>query len=121
MLTPFGKICRKIRIDRGELLKDMAQVLGVTPSYLSAVEKGKRNIPEDWVNVIARKYQLDQKGSRELVKARNLSQSYVNMPLRTLEEKDRETALAFARDFGGLSEDEKRKIRAIFNKRGDFD
>lgn len=45
-LTEFGKFSRKLRIDNGELLKDMAIKLNVTVSYLSAVEIGKRNIPE---------------------------------------------------------------------------
>ena len=47
-LTEFGKFSRKLRIDNGELLKDMAIKLNVTVSYLSAVEIGKRNIPEKW-------------------------------------------------------------------------
>jgi transcriptional regulator with XRE-family HTH domain len=45
MLTEFGQYLRKIRIDCGDLLKDMADKLGVTSSYLSAVETGKRNVP----------------------------------------------------------------------------
>ncbi|KHF28295.1 Helix-turn-helix domain protein [Anoxybacillus sp. BCO1] len=49
MLTEFGRFCRKLRIDNGELLKHMADKLGVTSSYLSAVENGKRNVPQDWV------------------------------------------------------------------------
>ena len=45
MLTEFGQYLRKLRIDHGDFLKDMSDVLGVTPSYLSAVETGKRNVP----------------------------------------------------------------------------
>ena len=33
MLTAFGKEVRKIRLDRGELLKTMADSLGVKSSY----------------------------------------------------------------------------------------
>ena len=43
MITPFGKYLRKLRIDHDEKLKDMAAKLGVTGSYLSAVEIGKRD------------------------------------------------------------------------------
>lgn len=42
MLTAFGKEVRKIRLDRGELLKTMADSLGVKSSYLSAIEHGKK-------------------------------------------------------------------------------
>ena len=44
MLTEFGKILRKLRIDRQELLRDMAKNLEVSSAYLSAVETGKRKI-----------------------------------------------------------------------------
>ena len=52
MLTEFGKFLRKIRIDRQELLRDMAGTLGVSVAYLSAVENGKRNVPVSWINKI---------------------------------------------------------------------
>ena len=42
MLTSLGKFLRKLRIDNNELLKDMAQKLNVSVSFLSAVENGKK-------------------------------------------------------------------------------
>ena len=45
MLTGFGKELRKLRIMAGELIRDMADKLEVTASYLSAVETGKRQVP----------------------------------------------------------------------------
>ena len=44
MLTELGKILRKIRIDRQELLRDMAGTLGVSVAYLSAVEEKPRQV-----------------------------------------------------------------------------
>ena len=52
MLTDLGRLLRKIRIDHGEILKDMANRFGVTASYLSAVENGKRAVPEAWEEII---------------------------------------------------------------------
>ena len=45
MLTSIGKFFRKLRIDEGEILKDMAEKLGVSVSFLSAVENGKKRMP----------------------------------------------------------------------------
>ena len=45
MLTMLGKFLRKLRIDRNELLKDMAGKLDVTVSFLSSVENGKKKMP----------------------------------------------------------------------------
>ena len=47
MLTEFGKLLRIIRINSGDTSKDMAKKLNLSPSYLSAIESGKRNIPLD--------------------------------------------------------------------------
>ncbi len=66
MVTDFGKFCRKLRIDNDEIMKDMAKKLEVTPSYLSAIEKGKRTIPTDWAEQIANHYELSKQQISEL-------------------------------------------------------
>ena len=69
MLTAFGKFCRKLRIERDEILKNMADKLEVTPSYLSAVEIGKRKIPETWGKLITNIYDLTPAQQQELLDA----------------------------------------------------
>lgn len=49
MLTSVGRFLRTLRIDHGEILKDMADVLGVSSAFLSAVENGKKKMPEGWI------------------------------------------------------------------------
>ena len=44
-MTPFGERVRKLRRERGLLLKDMAAHLGVSSAYLSALERGERGKP----------------------------------------------------------------------------
>ena len=44
-MTPFGERLRKLREERGILLKEMAVELGVSPTYLSALEHGRRSKP----------------------------------------------------------------------------
>ena len=44
-MTPFGRRVRELRAARGVTLVQMAQALGVTPAYLSALEHGKRGQP----------------------------------------------------------------------------
>jgi len=48
MLTRLGRFLKKLRIDNGEILKNMADKFNVTASYLSAVENGKRAFPNEW-------------------------------------------------------------------------
>ena len=59
MLTPLGKYLRKLRIDKGEILKNMSDKLKVTVSFLSAVENGKKKMPSEWNQKICDLYKLD--------------------------------------------------------------
>ena len=49
MLISIARFLRKLRIDNGEILKDMAEALGVSSAFLSAVENGKKKMPEGWI------------------------------------------------------------------------
>jgi transcriptional regulator with XRE-family HTH domain len=44
-MTPFGVRLRQLRDERAIALKDMAEALGVSAAYLSALEHGKRGRP----------------------------------------------------------------------------
>ncbi|WP_175868618.1 helix-turn-helix domain-containing protein [Bartonella gabonensis] len=61
MVTSFGKILRKIRVDHSERLLDMAKKLDVSVSFLSSVEIGKRSVPVGMEVKIIQLYDLDQK------------------------------------------------------------
>lgn len=44
-MTPLGSKLREMRAARGVTLKEMAQAIGVSSAYLSALEHGKRGAP----------------------------------------------------------------------------
>ena len=44
-MTPFGEKLRALRAERGVSQKEMAQALGVSAAYLSALEHGRRGAP----------------------------------------------------------------------------
>ena len=50
MLDKFGKFVRDIRITRSLLLYDMAKTLDISPAELSAIECGKKPVP-DWFKI----------------------------------------------------------------------
>ena len=60
MLTRVGIFLRKLRLDSGEIMKDMATKLDVSSSFLSAVENGKKKMPESWYDTIVNLYNLDK-------------------------------------------------------------
>lgn len=114
MLTPFGKAVRKHRIDAGMTLRAMADVLGVSAAFLSAVETGRKPLPEGFVDRIAVVLDLDMAARAELKKAAEISAREMKMHFgRDASVRDREVATLFARQFSELSDAEKEKIRAI--------
>ncbi|WP_154983171.1 helix-turn-helix transcriptional regulator [Paenibacillus xylanexedens] len=116
MLTQFGVFCRKLRIDNGELLKNMADKLEVTSSYLSAVETGKRNVPHDWIEKISNIYQLNAESAQVLKFAIENSQQSVKIDLKNTSNQEKNLVMAFAREFKELNEDDKSKILSILRK-----
>ena len=104
MLTNLGKFLRKLRIDRGELLKDMAGKLDVTVSFLSAVENGKKRMPSAWNNKICELYNLDEKQIIEFTQSVADSEEKVEVYLKDTNDKKRYAAVSFARRFSDFSD-----------------
>lgn len=113
MLNEFGKFCRKLRIERNELLKDMAHRLKVTAAYLSAVEMNKRAIPLEWEEMLVSSYTLDEKKSAELKKAIDLSVKQIKIDLESYNDEKREAALMFARRLNDFDDEDLRKLFKI--------
>lgn len=116
MLNSFGKFCRKLRIDKGELLKDMATKLEVTSSYLSAVENGKRNVPRKWIDRISNMYSLDEFQIEELKRSFDESKKVVQLNFDGFSSEEKNDLLALAREFKGLDEGEREEIKDILLK-----
>ncbi|ETI96837.1 MAG: hypothetical protein Q606_CBAC00012G0003 [Intestinibacter bartlettii DORA_8_9] len=112
-LTSFGKFTRKLRIDHDELLKDMAEKLGVTVSYLSAVEMGKRNIPSKWSDILIKEYQLDEKEQNELKEAIFFSSKIIKLDTSNFEDNKKDLVYALARKLKDLDEQKVTNIKQI--------
>ena len=104
VLTEFGKFSRKLRIDHGELLKDMAKKLGVTSAYLSAVEVGHRKIPEKWLEIIQNLYNLTPDDVANMRAAYDRSINEIKIDLSEQSPSYKETAIMFARELKNFEE-----------------
>lgn len=110
MLNSLGKFCRKIRIDRNEILYDMAQKLGVSSAFLSKVENGKRKPPKEWRDIIIREYQLSGDDVKELDKCIFEAQNYNNIDISNLDADDKKLMLAFARKFSRMDKEKLKNL-----------
>lgn len=110
MITNFGKELRKIRVDHNEILKDMAEHLQVSSSFLSAVEVGKKSVPDNWVGIIADEYGLSDVDRQHLCILAEDAVKSIKIDLYGHGEPQRNAALVFARDFSVMSPETAEKV-----------
>ena len=116
MLTSLGRFLRKLRIDRNEILADMADKLSITASFLSAVENGKRSAATAWRNVLVKAYRLDTSEQAALDKAFVETVKEISIPAENERRSQVEVSFAFARRVADLSEDKLAEIRRILEE-----
>lgn len=116
MITRFGKELRKLRIDHEEILKDMADRLGVSPAFLSAVEAGKKSIPEGWPHKIAIIYRLDPGQEKKLFLCAQESIRSIKIDLSSVGDLQHRTALVFARNFNDMPDETAEKILQLIQR-----
>lgn len=115
MLTNFGKISRKLRIDNDELLLDMANHLGVSAAFLSKVENGKAKPPENWKEKIAFCYDITGVAYSELCNSIDEARSMSTLRIQNIRENDKDLMLAFARKLESMSKIERENLRKKLN------
>lgn len=116
MLTSLGKFLRKLRIDHGEILKNMADKLNVTVSFLSAVENGKKHMPPAWNGKICTLYNLDPLQQAEFSSAIAETETALEMDFTGVALRNRELAVSFARKFSDFDEEQLAKIKKILKE-----
>ena len=115
--SPIGVFLARYRLDRGMKLRDMAATLGVTPSYLSAVEHGTKPL----TRVLARALEitLDFRGARErnaFEKACDLTIGVFTLAPVPGDTLDARLCAAFARSYRRLDTKQKKTILKILRK-----
>ena len=118
-MTPFGKFLRNLRLEKGLLLKDVAEMLEVTSAYLSALEHGKKGAPNAaLVSKLENALNLTTEQKKELRRTAAASITSVSIPSK-LNPFAYETANAFARKLPDLSERQLRRIQGVLEEEED--
>lgn len=100
MITPFGIATRKLRLDKGLRLLDLAEKLKLSSSFISAVETGKKPIPAGYVNSVVAAMGLTWTEAAELQRAADRSKTVI--AIDGLQGSQRELVAAFARKLHDL-------------------
>lgn len=104
-MTPFGACIRELRAKRGITLKKMADDLGVSSAYLSALEHGNRGRPgPGMIMQICGYFDLIWDQTEELKRLALLSHPRVVVDTAGLSPKATELANMLALHIGSLDE-----------------
>lgn len=111
MSTRLGKLLRIIRVEREELLYDMAKKLGVSSAFLSKVENGKSKPPKEWKQKIAEIYNFQNDRLEELDKCFYEALNSKSLDMSSFKDNQKELVLEFARKIEEMDKEKLLKIK----------
>ena len=114
--TRFGEELRVLRTRRHQTQQDMADVLGVSENFLSMVEKGKKPIPDKWIDLLTDHYHLKEYPRQLLIDAAEVSKTRIKIDLKEVPLYKRDLAVSFERCFNLIIVDAAASIIKILNE-----
>lgn len=116
-LTPFGERVRELRRERGLQLKHMANSLGVSSAYLSALERGERGRPT-WTLLqgVIHYFGIIWDEADELQRLADMSETKPQIDARGTGPCAMLVANRIAREFAQLNETEIEQIAAVLDR-----
>ena len=97
MISKFGLCIRKFRLTIGESMRTMADKLGISATFLSAMEVGRKVVPIEYAKRIKELYDLDEEQYTELYEAIIETNQHVDIELAKMNEAQKEVSMVFAR------------------------
>ncbi len=110
MLTPLGRVIRKLRLDYNKRLKDMADDFSVPSSYLSAIENGRKQASDAFVSKVHGYFKDSGMSLQEWRDLAIGSKNMVKVDLSGATELEREVVMAFQRGFRDISAERQKQI-----------
>lgn len=117
MRTEIGNFFMKLRLLRKERLKDMAEFLGVSSAFLSAVENGKKSMPEAWISKIQTEYNLTEDQLDDMKNAALNSQNTITINMENATSSNKDLAVSFARQFDEIDDETSKLIINILKNK----
>lgn len=114
--TKFGEFMRIQRIKNHEVMLDTANLLGIKLPFISAVENGRKNVPDEWIPTIIEHYHLNDDEQKELLDAVQNSKTQVKINLISASNAQRQAAVQFQRSFEKLDEKTASELIKLLNK-----
>jgi HTH-type transcriptional regulator, competence development regulator len=117
MASKFGKELKMLRLKNDEILKNMADKMEMSSAYLSAIELGKRKVPDDFIEKLTKAYQLNQLQVNEINNALNEHEGKIEIILNNVDPEKKEMAMIFARTFENMGSEKAKQIIEMLKKK----
>lgn len=116
--SEYGKELKKILIDKNYRIYDLASALSVSSAFISSIITGKKNVPEDFNEKIAKVLSLNNDEKEMLDTKAALSKDLIKIDLSMCNQNAKNTMFAFQRNLNDLDDETLEKINEILNNRG---
>lgn len=113
-LTPFGVELRKLRLDKDMRLLDLAEKLDQSTAFVSAIETGRKQIPDGYLHKLSKAMELSAEEIRRLRGAAEKTRKEVRVD--NLRGDQRELVAAFARKLDDVPNDLMEALKKIVLK-----
>ena len=117
MRTKLGDVLRSIRMKADISLRRMASDLGISPAFLSAVENGKKKMPDAWFSLIPEIYNLSADEIEEFKDVAYESFDTVAVNIANASEANKKLAIRFARRFEDIDEKTSEELLSILESK----
>ncbi len=117
MISKFGLYIRKIREKENDSLRQMAIKLGISATFLSAMEVGRKQIPLEYVEKIKGIYDLTKEQVMELEDSIYETNERLPIELALMNDAQKDVSLMFARKIKTADEKLLEKLKeALLNE-----
>ncbi len=117
MRTRLGVLLRSIRMKADISLRRMASDLGISPAFLSAVENGKKKMPDSWLSLIPETYGLSTDEIEEFKDVAYESFDTVAVNIANASVTNKKLAIRFARRFEDIDEKTSEELLSILESK----
>lgn len=117
MRNEFGKLVRNIREERNIRLYKMANDLGYSPSFLSAIENNRKSAPMEIVDKIIKYYNISSNDAKKLRDTAKQTIKSFTIEMNNPSISKINLAESLARSFDSLEDKDIKKIILILNKK----
>jgi len=118
-MTPFGERIRQLRQQKQVTMKEMAEAIGVSPAYLSALEHGNRGRPSWYLLQRTISYfNIIWDDAEELVKLARLSHPKITIDTSGLSPQATELANRLADEIKDMTSEQLQQHLLLIEKAG---